>query len=272
VAMATLEQATFTAAERRALKRAVEALRGELGTELVAVWLYGSRARGEVPHEDSDIDLLIVVREEPDDRGRRISELVWAAAEAEGAARVAFSPQVRDLRALAEERAIESLYLREVERDKVALAGGELLLPRLDEHELPPKYGPGGVLTRSLRWLESARGYLADAELLLAEGRNSAVIASTAYYAMFYAARAALSEEGRVARKHKGTWIQMRELFAESGRLDSALVARGEEMQRDREAADYDAASFDRETSEVHVRDARGFVQAIERLLGVAGH
>jgi uncharacterized protein (UPF0332 family) len=94
------------------------------------------------------------------------------------------------------------------------------------------------------------------------------VIASTAYYGMFYAARAALSEEGRVARKHGGTWHLMRELFVASGRFGEALVARAQKMEGQHLAAGHGGATFSRGTSEAHVRDARRFVEEIERLIG----
>ncbi|MGH2988561.1 MAG: nucleotidyltransferase domain-containing protein [Solirubrobacterales bacterium] len=45
--MATLTEASLTDVERRTLGRLVELLKAELGTELRAVWLFGSRARGE---------------------------------------------------------------------------------------------------------------------------------------------------------------------------------------------------------------------------------
>jgi uncharacterized protein (UPF0332 family)/predicted nucleotidyltransferase len=263
-----MKSARLDAAERRALGRAAELLEQELGGELLAVWLYGSRARDERPREDSDVDLFVVVRE----RGsveKRVRELVSHAAEEAGAEPFAFQVFVYDPRRLAEEKAIDSLFLREVERDRIVLAGGELPpLPDLPEHERPPMYGPGGAMTRSLRWLSMARRYLADAQHSLERGGDSGVRASTAYYAMLYAARAALSEEGRVARKHGGTWHLMRELFVASGRFDEALVARAQEMEGDRLAADYGGATFSREKSEAHVRDARRFVEAIERLIG----
>jgi hypothetical protein len=121
---------------------------------------------------------------------KRVRELVSRAAEEAGAEPFALQAFVYDLRRLAEEKAIDSLFLREVERDRIVLAGGELPpLPDLPEHERPPMYGPGGVMTRSLRWLSMARRYLADAERSLDRGGDSGVQASTAYYAMSYAAR-----------------------------------------------------------------------------------
>jgi len=69
---------------------------------------------------------------------------------------------------LAEEAAIESLYLREVERDRIVLWGGECTpLAQLDDHELPPRLGQGGVMTRSLKWLDMARRHVDGAERAL---------------------------------------------------------------------------------------------------------
>jgi len=34
----------------------------EAGDDLLAVWLYGSRARGRRPHAESDVDLLVIAR------------------------------------------------------------------------------------------------------------------------------------------------------------------------------------------------------------------
>src|SRR3954451_16725309 len=45
-------------------------------------------------------------------------------------------------------------------------------------------------------------------------GGHAATAVSTAYYAMLYAARAALSERDRHARSHAGTWGLFREEFA----------------------------------------------------------
>jgi len=178
---------------------------------------------------------------------------------------------VTDPRRLAEEAAIESLYLREVERDRIVLWGGESTpLARLDEHALPPRLGRGGVMTRALKWLDMARRYVDSAERALEGDLDGSVIASVSYSAMLYAARAALSEEGRVPRKHAGTWHLMRELFVTSGRFDVELIERAQEMQEHREGADYKAWTFEREESQAHVADARRFLEAVERLIGAA--
>jgi len=55
------------------IERLLGLLETELGPHLRAVWLYGSRARGEQAGEDSDVDLLAVsTRGDPDDHLRVI--------------------------------------------------------------------------------------------------------------------------------------------------------------------------------------------------------
>ena len=265
--MSTLARASLSVEEQRALERAVTALEAQLGDQLVAVWLYGSRARGERPGEDSDIDLLVVVLDA--DKADRAGRIVNEAAREGNGSPFLFSTQVTDPRRLAEEAAIESLYLREVERDRIVLWGGESTpLAHLDDHERPPKLGRGGVMTRSLKWLDMARRHVDSGERALEGDLDGSVIASMSYMAMLYAARAALSEEGRVPRKHAGTWHLMRELFVAGGRFDVELVERAQEMQEHREGADYEGWTFEREESEAHVADARRFLEAVELLIG----
>ncbi len=55
-----LAAATLSEAERRTVRRFVAMLDEALGDDLRAVWLYGSRARGERPHPESDVDLLVI--------------------------------------------------------------------------------------------------------------------------------------------------------------------------------------------------------------------
>jgi len=120
----TLGQASLSPGERRALERFVDLLRESFGDSLRSVWLYGSRARGEPPHADSDVDVLVI-----NDRGswsadlERANRLLWQAAEAEGLEPLYFSAHVGDLDWLAQRREIRSFYIQEVDRDKIVLAG-----------------------------------------------------------------------------------------------------------------------------------------------------
>lgn len=135
-----LEDALSVAAlderERLVVDRIVARLSGKLGGGLLAVWLYGSRARGEAdpgetdPDRRSDIDLLAIV-----DSSRDASELKWWAqpmveeeADAAGDSPVYYSLRVLDAEWLRGRREIESFFIQEVDRDKLVLWG-----ERLDE-------------------------------------------------------------------------------------------------------------------------------------------
>ena len=105
------------------LERLVRLLQNEFGESLRSVWLYGSRARGEVPHEESDVDVLVVVdRGGPDELGR-VLRLVDEAAEAEGGRPAFFSALVYSPERVAQRRQIRSFFIQEVDRDKIVLAG-----------------------------------------------------------------------------------------------------------------------------------------------------
>jgi predicted nucleotidyltransferase len=118
-----LADATLAPAERRALERLVPLLQAELGSDLHAFWLYGSRARGEPPHPDSDIDLLVVADGDMWTNLGRVGKVVDEAALAEGANPVAFAAHVYDPSRLAQRRDIRSFFIQEVDRDKIVLAG-----------------------------------------------------------------------------------------------------------------------------------------------------
>jgi uncharacterized protein (UPF0332 family) len=89
---------------------------------------------------------------------------------------------------------------------------------------------------------------------------------SAAYYAMLYAARAALSEEDRNARTHGGTWLLFRETFVDVGRFDADLAAAARETQPLREGADYDARRISADEAERVCTLAERFVSAVDDL------
>ena len=113
----------------------------------------------------------------------------------------------------------------------------------------------------------SARDRLELARIAIAAGFPSGA-ASAAYYAMFYAARAALSEEEQNARTHRGVWGLFRELFVVSGRFDEELFRAAQRGQDLREAGDYEARMISSEEAEAIVADADRFVSAVADLLG----
>ena len=118
--------ATLSEAERRTVRRFVALLSEALGPQLRAVWLYGSRARGEAPGPDSDVDLLVIVTGDVEGGQRLALELSEAAALAEGEDPFSYSVHVYDSRWLRRRREIESFFIGEVDRDKLVLAGSPL--------------------------------------------------------------------------------------------------------------------------------------------------
>ena len=121
--VASVANASLTPPETRVVTTFVRLLEAELGPDLLAVWLYGSRARGEVTTADSDVDLLVVVDRAGRSEQRRVIDLVFDAAEAEGANPATFSAKLYSPELLAERRAIRSFFIQEVDRDKIVLAG-----------------------------------------------------------------------------------------------------------------------------------------------------
>jgi predicted nucleotidyltransferase len=120
--------------ERRVLAKLLDDLRNRLGDDLLAIWLYGSRARGEAdagetdPDLRSDVDLMAIVDPARDARqvGWEAMELIEAAADAEGDSPVFYSLRVFDTEYLRDRRRIHSFFLQEVDRDKVVLLGSPL--------------------------------------------------------------------------------------------------------------------------------------------------
>lgn len=265
--MATVAGTSLDARERRALERAVEGLRRGLGDDLRAVWLFGSRARGEPPGPDSDIDLMVITaaRERDESAARR---LVEEALQVERP-RATLSVHVGDPGFIAEQRAIDSFFMRELDRDKVVLWGsdGGEMGPRVPVRRRERADGDLRVSPRSEQFLRLAHEFLTGARGAFEAGSPSAA-ASSAYCAMFNAARAALSEEDRYARTHKGTWHLFRETFVTSGRFDAELAAGAQAAQPVRENADYHGIAPDRAEAAEIVDRAERLVRSVEQLVG----
>jgi predicted nucleotidyltransferase len=131
---ATLAGAALSGRERGIVERLVARLREELGDDLLAVWLYGSRARSEAdpsetdPDLRSDIDLMAIV-----DPVRDAVEVSWelaprleAIVDAEGDSPVYYSLRIYDAEHLRDRRRIRSFFFQEVDHDKLILYGSSL--------------------------------------------------------------------------------------------------------------------------------------------------
>jgi predicted nucleotidyltransferase len=122
VDVSALDRTSLAPEERRTLERFVELLRAEFGGDLRSVWLYGSRARGEPPHDESDVDVIVVTPGGWRDL-HRVTQLMDDAANAEGANGSFFSVYVDTPEYIAQRREIRSFFIQEVDRDKIVLAG-----------------------------------------------------------------------------------------------------------------------------------------------------
>jgi predicted nucleotidyltransferase len=119
--MATLEDASLSRQERTLLERFASLLRADSHNQPHAVWLFGSRARGEAPSEYSDVDVLVLVDDDSWEAKSRIHDTLQVAArelDLQGPA-LSFSVHIRTPQWLAQRRAIHSFFIAEVDRDKV---------------------------------------------------------------------------------------------------------------------------------------------------------
>lgn len=74
-----LTAAQLTESERRKIEHFASRLGSELGSDLRALWLYGSRARGTA-HPESDVDLLVIADGGRDRYGRIAGDISEEAA------------------------------------------------------------------------------------------------------------------------------------------------------------------------------------------------
>lgn len=94
-------------------------LLNRFGARLSEYILFGSHARGE-SHEDSDVDLLVVIDGLTEPERRQVFDLAYDAGAA-GDDYVALSPLPYSVAQVTEMRARERRLMREIERDGVAL-------------------------------------------------------------------------------------------------------------------------------------------------------
>jgi len=107
------------------LERFVEQLRQQLGDAVHSDWLFGSRARGEQPAKESDVDLLVLVDDASWDGRMLVREILYdVARELElEALPWSFSVHVHTPAWLEQRHQIRSFFITEVDRDKVVLSG-----------------------------------------------------------------------------------------------------------------------------------------------------
>jgi uncharacterized protein (UPF0332 family) len=114
--------------------------------------------------------------------------------------------------------------------------------------------------------MDQARDRAAIAREILASGHLEGAV-SAAYYAMLYAARAALSEDNEYARTQRGTWHLFHKRYVVTDVFDQHLHALAQRAQDAREKGDYEAVTPDRGEAEAIVASAADFIAAVEHML-----
>jgi len=121
--MTALAETSLAADELLLIERFAKELRLRLNGELHDVWLFGSRARGEPPSQESDVDVLVLVDDASWDGRMRVRRMLDDAARELGleALTWSFSVHVHTPDWLAQRREIRSFFIAELDRDKIVL-------------------------------------------------------------------------------------------------------------------------------------------------------
>jgi uncharacterized protein (UPF0332 family) len=116
-------------------------------------------------------------------------------------------------------------------------------------------------------WLQLANVKLGHAQKIFDIGLFDDAI-SRAYYAMFYAAKAALLSKGVDLRRHSASIAKFRELFVITGQVDSEYLHYLGQAQSARERSDYAPfAPVTREGAKQILQAAETFIAKIREIL-----
>jgi len=152
---------------------------------------------------------------------------------------------------------------------------GELLVPHdtpnaaaaFRNHTYPLNTGPRGLNQATEDALDRAQRALERAHRNLEAGDSNAAV-SASYYAMLYAARAALNEAGKAPKSHQGVQHQLHETYVQDGPLDPhyhSLLSQAEDNRLDADCEP--SSSFSAEDAEQWIARAEDFVDTIEAML-----
>lgn len=119
------------------------------------------------------------------------------------------------------------------------------------------------LMTRAKRSLRSAQNLLEDGDHDFAMSR--------AYYAMFYAASAALLSRDVERSKHSGAIAAFGQHLVKSGRFTAEHQQRLQAAFADRSEGEYAGVFPSREAVERRLGEAREFVEAVTRFLRSEG-
>ena len=119
------------------------------------------------------------------------------------------------------------------------------------------------LMERARRSLRSARNIFEDGDHDFAMSR--------AYYAMFYAATAALPSQGITRTKHSGVIATFGQRLVKPGKMAAEHQRALQAAFQDRNAGDYSGAFPSREEVEHRLQEAENFILAVTDFLKVEG-
>jgi uncharacterized protein (UPF0332 family) len=266
-----------------ALSQFVERLLARFGEQIHRIILYGSFARGDA-HAGSDVDVMVVVR--------------WRLARFPDGALHLLSgdPRCVEIRSIADDATLqhgafvsdtivdEELFvtgrdaIREARREGLEMYHHPSLNAFEREKPRPPrvlKETDSGVIyaiepddERDIRqWLARAEKELEVARYLSEGGFHRDSFSST-YYAMFYAAKAALLAAGVYVKSYAGAISEFGRMFATTGRVPGELSRLLSQRFKQRLESDYELDfSPSRREAEQAILDAESFVAKARELV-----
>lgn len=122
-------------------------------------------------------------------------------------------------------------------------------------------------------WLERAHRSLKTARLALTDGDTGSA-GNRAYYAMFYAARAALlfagGERLAASKTHSGLISSFGQHLVKSGKLPTGLGRALSVESHRRQVSDYDGGDVSSESAKSSISSAEMFIATIEEWMSAA--
>jgi uncharacterized protein (UPF0332 family)/predicted nucleotidyltransferase len=252
----------LTDEERRKVAHVLDGLI-TVADQVERVILFGSKARGDT-HAESDVDLLVVTRNGQDEVKALTDRLDY-----EGVALTILVKSAEEYQR--DQQALTPLYVN-VRRDGVELWDLEREIE--EERAVPLSLQEGEWREMKPETRELIQTYLGLAHTGLTEARVLRdqnlwrAANSRAYYAVHYAAVAALYAIGVVRGKHSTVEAALNEFLVKPGLIEPEFGDIHRRLRQRREDSDYkpDFTPSAAETTGI-IRDAERFVTRIEQLL-----
>lgn len=257
----------LTLHERDVLVEFLSRLQERYSRRIAHVWLFGSKARGDFD-EESDVDLLIVVRDGDDALEKAVSEIAYDLSLEHG---VLLCEHVVSSWRFAQMRARQEFIYRNIVREGVDL--WPLITEPSKIAEGRASYGEDyGTYEDYLRE-RASRAYedIADARRAL-DGGSYRLALNRAYYAVFHLATATLALLGQERHRHSGVESAFHEYLVKPGLIEPEYGRIYGEAREWRERADYRfGVVFDKKIAQRIVNEAEQLLARLEQFLRERG-